>query len=84
MYEDDDSKDSQPTFTKFHHTYHLHTHAPISNILYHVGKRALVGSNPRALRLTAEATKHWFSLTRPRVKQKLAKLRISGGKVTII
>ncbi|KAF9236407.1 hypothetical protein BU15DRAFT_76980 [Melanogaster broomeanus] len=84
IYEDDDYEDSRPTFTKFHHSYHLHMHAPISNILYHVGKRALIGSNPRALRLTAEATKHWVSLMRPPVKQKLAKLRISAGKVTII
>ncbi|KAF9233380.1 hypothetical protein BU15DRAFT_53967 [Melanogaster broomeanus] len=84
IYEDDDCEDSRPTFTKFHHTYHLHTHAPISNILYRVDKRALIGSNPRALRLTAEATKHWVSHTRPPVKQKLAKLRISAGKVTII
>ncbi|KAF9244660.1 hypothetical protein BU15DRAFT_71622 [Melanogaster broomeanus] len=45
MYEADDSEDSLPTFTKFHHTYHLHTHAPISNILYHLGSRAFDGPN---------------------------------------
>ncbi|KAF9230598.1 hypothetical protein BU15DRAFT_69059 [Melanogaster broomeanus] len=47
MYEADDSEDSLPTFTKFHHTYHLHTHAPISNILYHLGSRAFDGPNVR-------------------------------------
>ncbi|KAF9245693.1 hypothetical protein BU15DRAFT_31095, partial [Melanogaster broomeanus] len=55
MYEADDSEDSLPTFTKFHHTYHLHTHAPISNILYHLRSRAFDGPNLRALRLTVKA-----------------------------
>jgi hypothetical protein len=83
MYEADDSEDLLPTFTKFYHTYHLHTHAPISNILYHLGSRAFDGPNPHALRLTVKAAKHWLALTRPVVKEKLLKLKVSGGKITI-
>ncbi|KAF9234524.1 WD40-repeat-containing domain protein [Melanogaster broomeanus] len=75
MYEADNSEDSLPTFTKFHHTYHLHTHAPISNILYLLGSGAFDGPNLRALRLTVKAAKHWLVLTRPVVKEKLLKLK---------
>ncbi|KAF9235771.1 hypothetical protein BU15DRAFT_77611 [Melanogaster broomeanus] len=83
MYEADNSEDSLATFMKFHHTYHLHTHTPISNILYHLGRRAFDGPNPRALRLTVKAAKHWLALTRPVVKEKLLKLKILGGNITI-
>ncbi|KIJ18960.1 hypothetical protein PAXINDRAFT_8322 [Paxillus involutus ATCC 200175] len=80
MYEDDDSL---PSFTKFYHTYHLHTHAPISNILYHLGSKAFDGHDRITPRLTASAAKHWLGLTRPAVKEKLLKLKISGGKATL-
>ncbi|KIJ21208.1 hypothetical protein PAXINDRAFT_6980 [Paxillus involutus ATCC 200175] len=81
MYEDDDSL---PSFTKFYHTYHLHTHAPISNILYHLGSKAFDGHDQSTPRLTASAAKHWLTLTRPAVKEKLLKLKISGGKATLV
>ncbi|KIJ07765.1 hypothetical protein PAXINDRAFT_19069 [Paxillus involutus ATCC 200175] len=81
MYEDDDSL---PSFTKFYHTYHLHTHAPISNILYHLGSKTFDGHDRSTPRLTASAAKHWLTLTRPAVKEKLLKLKISGGKATLV
>ncbi|KAH7882903.1 hypothetical protein F5I97DRAFT_1977520 [Phlebopus sp. FC_14] len=84
VYEDDDPEDSLPRFSMRYHSYHLHTHAPVHHALYHLGQTAFQGSDQRALQLTPEAGKHWRALTQPTVKQKLLKLRIGGGKVTIV
>ncbi|KAG2154087.1 hypothetical protein DEU56DRAFT_772875 [Suillus clintonianus] len=62
--------------------YETHTHAPASSILYHIGKGALKGTNSRALELSNANARHWITLTAPQVKQKLPRLKISGGRIT--
>ncbi|KAG2123801.1 hypothetical protein DEU56DRAFT_828756, partial [Suillus clintonianus] len=62
--------------------YEIHTHAPASSILYHIGKGALKATNSRALELSNANARHWVALTAPQVKQKLPRLKISGGRIT--
>ncbi|KAG1722488.1 uncharacterized protein EDB91DRAFT_1240212 [Suillus paluster] len=85
--QDDDmdvSSDAVPSFSRLpsRYQYEIHTHAPASSILYHIGKRALKGTNTWALELSNANARHWVALTAPQVKQKLPRLKISGSKIT--
>ncbi|KAG2135860.1 hypothetical protein DEU56DRAFT_981042 [Suillus clintonianus] len=85
LYEDEDvSPDAVPSFSRLpsRYQYETHTHAPASSILYHIGKGALKGTNSWALELSNANARHWITLTAPQVKQKLPRLKISGGRIT--
>ncbi|KAH7903706.1 hypothetical protein BJ138DRAFT_1120118 [Hygrophoropsis aurantiaca] len=76
-YEDDDSLDTEQDsslFTGLYPQYHLTPASdilPASDVLHHLGKNVLTGSNPCALKLTGRAAVHWKALIRPAVKEKL-------------
>ncbi|KAF9548288.1 hypothetical protein CPC08DRAFT_729533 [Agrocybe pediades] len=66
------------------HKYHLHTHAPSSTVVYHLGCNALVGDHPSRKSLTPLAASHWNAVQS--AKSILAKevpltIHIPGGKM---
>ncbi|KAG1776449.1 hypothetical protein EV702DRAFT_1198151 [Suillus placidus] len=75
------ASDADETLYEDDTDYKIHTHAPASSILYHIGKRALKGTNMWALELSNANARHWIALTAPQVKQKLPRLKISGGRI---
>ena len=64
---------------------HIHTHAPIHNLLYHLGRLALVGE-PHLMSLAPFAIPHWTALIKKETRQALStlpviKIRIPAGKL---
>ena len=65
--------------------YNLHTHAPIENLLYHLGPLALKGE-PSNMELMSHAVRHWNALNKKAAQAVLKKLpalkiRVPGGKM---
>lgn len=54
----------------------LHTHAPAENVLYHLGRRGLEGSDYNNRHLSPEALQTWKSLTSRRVREVLKEVPI--------
>ncbi|KAF5327526.1 hypothetical protein D9619_004409 [Psilocybe cf. subviscida] len=88
---DTDDDDCNPDFTctplqnsKF--KYHLHTHAPVENVVYHLGSRALSGTYSKK-KLEAMSASRWKTFTKPKTQAVIAKacplpkIRIPGGKL---
>jgi len=72
-----------PLFLGWHCNHDLHTHAPINQLIYHLGHKALVGDNCAHLTLTAahEATQLEFAQKAAQEALKKMKMRIPGGYV---
>ncbi|KAJ3502810.1 hypothetical protein NLJ89_g8719 [Agrocybe chaxingu] len=90
--EDDDNDDDevgQPTpdfiCTIGNHKFHLHTHAAIGQLIYHLGKGALTGDKPLRKSLVSWVAGHWHAVQRARAVIPPApsplKIRIPGGKM---
>ena len=68
---------------------HLHTHAPIANLVYHLGERELVNGDGNSKNLTprAAACSQWKALTSTKAKKVIAskapalKISIPGGAI---
>jgi hypothetical protein len=66
---------------------HLHTHAPIANLVYHLGERELVNGDGKSKNLTPRAAACWKALTSTKAKKVIAskapalKIRIPGGAI---
>ena len=75
----------RPIFVGDYQHAHLHTHAPIVHLVYHLGPTAMTPMTLGHFTLTEVATKSWHSFTHAgRVWQevgKLPKLKIPGGKM---
>ena len=87
---DDDNLDPdvpipQPIFVGDYQHAHLHTHAPIGHLVYHLGPTAMTPMTLGHFTLTEAATKSWHTFTHAgQVQQevaKLPKLKIPGGKM---
>jgi hypothetical protein len=81
---DDEPEDATiPLFSGRYRNFELHTHAPIKDLLYHLGPVAFVGDNRANLTLTAINAGLWLSLTQKAASEALKKLRIKipGGKL---
>jgi len=72
-----------PLFSGWHRNHDLHAHAPINQLVYHLGHNALIGNNRTHLALTAAHGATWLEFTQKSVKEALEKmkLKISGGKM---
>jgi hypothetical protein len=55
----------QPIFAEHFRQAHLHTHAPVSHIVYHLGQNAMMPLTIGNLTLTETATKMWHIFTCP-------------------
>ena len=74
---------SAPLFSGRHRNHDLHTHAPINQLVYHLGHKALLGDNRAHLALTATHGNTWLELTQKAAKEALKKMKmkIPGGKM---
>jgi hypothetical protein len=74
---------SAPLFSGWHRDHDLHTHAPINQLVYHLGHKALVGDNRAHLTLTAahEATRLEFTQKAAQEALKKMKMRIPGSNM---
>ncbi|EIW80096.1 hypothetical protein CONPUDRAFT_155464 [Coniophora puteana RWD-64-598 SS2] len=66
------------------HDIKIHTHAHSNSSLYYIGHRPFTRNDQRALQLTPEAAKAWEVFTRPKVAERLIRVRFPGGSVTFI
>ena len=68
--EDDDSDDIPFSCLTGHgeSKSRIYTHAPIANLLYHLGYHALTG-NPSSMTLTPFAQPHWVALMRKEARK---------------
>jgi len=59
------------------------THAPINQLVYHLGHKALVGDNCAHLTLTAAHEATWLEFTQKAAREALKKMkmRIPGGNM---
>lgn len=74
---------SAPLFSGPHRNHDLHTHAPINQLVYHLGQKALFGDNRAHLALTAAHGNTWLEFTQKAAKEALKKMKIviPGGKM---
>ena len=74
---------SAPLFSGRHRNHDLHTHAPINQLVYHLGQKALFGDNRAHLTLTAAHSNTWLEFTQKAAKEALKKMKmvIPGGKM---
>jgi hypothetical protein len=74
-----------PIFASHYRQAHLHTHAPIGHLVYHLGPSAMSPLSPGHLTLTKAGAKTWYTFTRPglvrKAVEKLPKLKIPGGRM---
>ncbi|KAJ7590345.1 hypothetical protein C8J56DRAFT_888508 [Mycena floridula] len=68
-------EDDDPEFSGRIGQSHIHTHAPIANVLYHLGASALVITNAKkeTYGLLSYAAEQWCALTSKEVKKVLKK-----------
>jgi len=83
---DDDmspEENSAPLFSGRHRKHDLHTHAPINQLVYHLGPKALVGDNRAHLTLTAAHGATWLKFTQKAAREALKKMkmRVPGGNM---
>ena len=83
---DDDmstEESSAPLFLGQHCNHDLHMHAPVNQLVYHLGQKALFGDNRAHLTLTATHGNTWLEFTQKAVKEALKKMKmvIPGGKM---
>jgi hypothetical protein len=76
-------EETMPTFTGRYHGHELHTHAPISHLVYHFGPGELCGENRMHMMLTPASASIWLSFTQKAAREALKKMRlkIPGGKM---
>ena len=55
------------------HKYHLHTHAPIDNVVYHLGAGALTGSHSQ-MKLNSTAAARWNTFLHPKTQAMISKI----------
>jgi hypothetical protein len=87
---EDEDEDEPPSFLSGvkKKKFHLHTHAPISNLIYHLGEKELVDGDGNLKKLTPRAAARWKALTSHKVKKVIEakapalKIRIPGGAIT--
>ena len=72
-----------PLFSGRYHNHDLHTHAPINQLVYHLGHKALVGDNRAHLTFTAAHGATWLEFTQKAAREALKKMkmRIPGGNM---
>ena len=86
--DDEDEEENVPDFTCTlrNNKYHLHTHAPVYHLIYHLGRDALLGDNFLRKSLSQSAASHWKAVqcTRAVIKQHLPalKIHIPGGRIS--
>ena len=82
---DDDVEEDVPTFTGHHNGHELHTHVPISHLVYHFrGPGELHGGENHALITLALANASiWLSFTQKVARETLKKMKmkIRNGKI---
>ena len=76
-------ENSAPLFSGRHRKHDLHTHAPINQLVYHLGPKALVGDNRAHLTLTAAHGATWLEFTQKAAREALKKMkmRVPGGNM---
>lgn len=76
---------AQPIFAQHYRHGDLHCHAPISQLVYHLGPNIMTPLSPGNLALTDVAAQTWDTFTRPgpirKEIEKLPKLKIPGGRM---
>ncbi|KAJ3858911.1 hypothetical protein EV359DRAFT_68616, partial [Lentinula novae-zelandiae] len=55
--------------------YHLHTHAPAANVLYHLGMNALSGTHEK-MELNSQSAKKWTAFQRREMKEVLKSIPV--------
>lgn len=74
--DDDEPDDGSPLTPDFsstlNHHYHLHTHAPVDNIIYNLGSRALEGEGYTKRSLNTTAASLWNKFTHRKVQRVLS------------
>ena len=82
---DDDVEEDVPTFTGHHNGHELHTHVPISHLVYHFrGPGELCSRENHALMTLAPANALiWLSFTSKVARETLKKMKIKiwNGKI---
>ncbi|KAJ3513177.1 hypothetical protein NLJ89_g3093 [Agrocybe chaxingu] len=84
---DDEVGQSTPNFicTIGNHKFHLHTHASVGQLIYHLGKNALTGAHSLHKSLTPLAASHWHAVQWAKTAIPTApsplKIRIPGGNM---
>ncbi|KAF9457409.1 hypothetical protein BDZ94DRAFT_1273196 [Collybia nuda] len=60
----------------------IHTHSPIHQLVYNLGKSALVHDPSKLVwSLTPVAQRRWLIINKPQVQKALPKIRIPGGRM---
>ena len=77
--------DDEVPFSCFIQKSRIYTHAPIANLLYHLGGHALIGK-PSLMTLAPFAKPHWAALMKKETRKELKnvpilKIRVPGGKL---
>ncbi|KAE9403340.1 hypothetical protein BT96DRAFT_419656 [Gymnopus androsaceus JB14] len=81
-----DNDSTLPIFSCVVQKYHLHTHAPVANVLYHLGMDALSGSHGQ-MKLNERSGKRWQAFQKQDAKKALKAfpaltIKIPARKVT--
>lgn len=85
--ESDDDDDDSPQFScqvSRSKKFHLHTHAPVKHLLYHLGPSALKGDDFHGKDLSAVGASRWKALQAPKVKKILTPklvIKVPGGRL---